>query len=257
MAKTAWMNRQRLRFSAQQVMARSCSGLMPYYTVNEFPKSGGTWLCQMLSEGLGVPYTGHNFPSLNSSIFHMHTMRPVGIKNMVVMWRDGRDVMVSWYHHCLFEQDHHNADLVSQVRSHLGQRDYNNVYEHLPDFIEYAFTQAQFPRFTWADFVRQWHGRSGVLYVRYEDLLNQPADELLRICCALKGQNALQIETAKQIAEHYSFQNQTGRKAGSEQKNHFLRKGIAGDWKNNFSEQAVEIFDFYASKEMKLLGYQS
>jgi len=256
MVKIAQVNRQRLRLAAQQILARNPSGLMPCYSVNEFPKSGGTWLCQMLAEGLGIPYVSHSFPPLKSSVFHMHTMRSTGVKNMIVMWRDGRDVMVSWYHHCLFEQPQHNANFVSKVRSHFGHRDYDNVYKHLPDFIEYTFTQAHYPRFTWGDFVRQWHGRNDVVYARYEDLLTRPAKELLRICHALKGQGTLNIETATYIAEQYSFQNQTGRKAGDERKSNFLRKGIAGDWKNNFSEHAVEVFDFYAAKEMKLLGYQ-
>jgi len=242
---------------SRQVVARSLSNFIPYYIINEFPKSGGTWLCQMLAESLQIPNIRHRFPLFQSSTIHMHTMNGTGLNNIIIMWRDGRDVMTSWYHHCLFEQSHHNAKFVAQTRARFGNVDYENVYENMPKFIDFTFTHAQFPRFTWADFVRQWHGRSKVLYVRYEDLLNQPADELLRICCALKGQDTLQIETAKQIAEHYSFQNQTGRQAGNEQKKCFLRKGIAGDWKNNFSAQALEVFEFYAGKEMKLLGYQA
>lgn len=251
------MTSHRLQSISTQVAARTLSGVMPYYVVTEFPKSGGTWLSQMLSEALNIHHVRHQFPPLKRALLHMHSIDGRGLKNVTVIWRDGRDVMISWYYHCLFEQNHFNAELVASVRAQLGDRDYDNVYEHLPDFIEYAFTAARFPRFTWADFVRYWHDKNGVLYTRYEDLLLHPADELIRLSAAHHQGSVLDRNAAVQIAEHYSFQNQSGRKAGNEQKHHFLRKGIVGDWKNNFSQQACEVFDFYAGEEMRLLGYQS
>jgi len=36
-------------------MAHVASRLYPVYLVNEFPKSGGTWLKDMLADSLGVP----------------------------------------------------------------------------------------------------------------------------------------------------------------------------------------------------------
>lgn len=77
--------------------------LMPYalssplslYVVNEYPKSGGTWVGQMLGRALNVPFPRNRFPVPRSSIMHSHYLDPRGLRNVVLAWRDGRDVMVS------------------------------------------------------------------------------------------------------------------------------------------------------------------
>jgi hypothetical protein len=74
------------------------SGALPLYVVNEFPKSGGTSVGQMLGRALRVPFPRNRLPVLRTSIMHGHYLSPRAMKNVVVAWRDGRDVMVSWYH---------------------------------------------------------------------------------------------------------------------------------------------------------------
>jgi len=64
------------------------------------------------------------------------------------------------------------------------------------------------------------------------------------------------IEELKEIVTKYSFKNQTKREPGQEDKKSFLRKGIAGDWKNHFSKEACQVFDHYAGKELILLDYE-
>jgi sulfotransferase family protein len=44
--------------------------------------------------------------------------------------------------------------------------------------------------------------------------------------------------------------------AGEENKRSFLRKGVVGDWRNQFSLEAREVFDRYAGEELILLGYE-
>ena len=256
MGNQFFINRQRIHSVAREVAIRGLSGWMPYFIINEFPKSGGTWLGQLLSGGLDVPFVRNSFPPFHSSIFHGHFLSSFGMNNVVVIWRDGRDVMTSWYHHCLFELDHNNSPIVAMVRKDLGDRNFDNVQEHLPDFIEYAFTRQYYPRFTWSEFVNKWYGQQGVSYVRYEDLLIKPVSELQRLCGELRDGCVIDDHVASQIVDRYSFNNQSGRRAGIEEKNKFLRKGISGDWKNYFTESASEVFDFYAGKEMKLLGYR-
>ena len=60
----------------------------------------------------------------------------------------------------------------------------------------------------------------------------------------------------KTIVENYSFKKISQRKPGEENKKSFLRKGIAGDWKNNFSEEACDVFKKYAGEELILMGYE-
>ena len=58
------------------------------------------------------------------------------------------------------------------------------------------------------------------------------------------------------IAEEFSFERQAGRRPGEEGKRSFLRKGIVGDWRKHFNQEAGEIFNRYAGSELILLGYE-
>lgn len=236
-------------------MAYALSGPLSLYIVNEYPKSGGTWVGQMVGRALNVPFPRNRFPVLRSSIMHSHYLNPRGLRNVVLVWRDGRDVMVSWYYHCLFTNELDNAPLVQRVRKEVPFQDYDNIYENLPGFIEYSFTQQSHPSFSWADFVRRWLSRKGVVYVHYEDLRTNTAEELQRIVAELTGEH-LDPSRAGAVAEEFSFARQSGRSAGEETTGRWMRKGVVGDWRNHFSPIACETFDHYAGDELLLLGYE-
>ena len=252
-------------------MVHVLSGALPLYVVNEFPKSGGTWVGQMLGQALGVPFPRNRFPLLRPSIMHGHYIEPWGMKNVVVTWRDGRDVMVSWYHQQLIPHEW-NEHQVRRSRRELPLRNYEDIYENLPAFIEYAFTRSHLvgspladfarpftsphaPNFSWANFVRRWRGRKEAIHVRYEDLRRDTAGELRRIVLGLTGER-LSPEEAGAIAEEFSFERQAGRQPGEENRKSFLRKGVVGDWRSHFSPEARETFDRYAGDELILLGYE-
>jgi hypothetical protein len=103
-------------------MVHLLSGPLGLYVINEFPKSGGTWVGQMLGRALGVPFPRNRLPAPRPSIMHGHYLNPLGMKNVVVPWRDGRDVMVSWYHQCLFPHELHNEHQVRRARRDLVPR---------------------------------------------------------------------------------------------------------------------------------------
>ena len=241
-----------LRFS----IVHGFSRILDSVIVNEYPKSGGTWVGQMLSDALEIPFPRNCMPRLERSIMHGHFLSPWGMKNVLVVWRDGRDVMVSWYYHCLFKNEHFNSPLVDKVISDLNFKDPENISENLPKFLEYSFTRQVSPKFTWSDFVRKWHNRKGIINVKYEALRTDTSKELIRICNELAG---IEIgnERANEISDHFSFARQSGRKPGEEAKSSFMRKGIVGDWQNQFSQEAREIFNQYAGPELILLGYES
>ncbi len=251
---------ERLAMKANSVarlgMVHLLSARLPLYVVNEYPKSGGTWLSQMLGRCLGVPFPRNRFPVLRPSIMQGHYLNPWGMKNVVLVWRDGRDVMVSWYHHCLFPNERQNSHLVSEVRSQLSFDDYEDVRTNLPEFLEYAFTRQRHPTFSWADFVNRWHGREEVIYVRYEDLRKDTPSELQRICSQLTGQT-LERDMAAKIAEEFSFARQSGRQPGQENKGSFMRKGVVGDWRNSFSREARTTFHRFAGSQLIQLGYEN
>ncbi len=241
---------------ARHGAVRLLSGRLPLYVVNEYPKSGGTWVGQMLGRALDVPYPRLSFPALKPSIIHTHYLQPGGMKNVVVVWRDGRDVMVSWYFHSLFLNKYNNGDLMNKFRKDLAFSDYEDIRENMPAFIDYVFNRAHYPRFSWSEFVRRWHAIDGVTYVRYEDLRQNTPGELQRIVGKLSGET-LDARKGAEVVEEFSFARQTGRQPGVESKNSFLRKGTVGDWQNHFNQEARETFDRYAGNELLMLGYET
>ncbi len=58
------------------------------------------------------------------------------------------------------------------------------------------------------------------------------------------------------IIHKYSFETQTRRKRGEENRDSFLRKGISGDWKNYFSEEDNKKFLEYTKEIILRLGYE-
>ena len=246
----------RINALSRFLLLHCASAFVPYFLVNEFPKSGGSWLGQMLANGLNVPFPRNRLPMLRASIMHGHYLRPGVMRNVVILWRDGRDVLVSLYYHSLFKNDKWNQRLVERVRSELSFRDYNDIESNLPDFIHYVYTSRKHFRFNWAEFVEHWIGRDNVVYVKYEDLRNDTSGQLIRVIRELHGVGISET-LAHEIAGKYSFENMSGRKPGQQLSNSFLRKGIVGDWKNHFSPESRSIFDRYAGDALVALGYES
>ena len=236
------------------LMIHLLSDKLPLYIVNEYPKSGGTWLGQMLSKAIDVPFPRNCFPELKTSIMHCHFANSWGMKNVVIIWRDPRDMLVSWYFHCLFKHNRGNAFLVDAVTSKLQFSDPENTHKNLPHFIEYCFTEQFYPRFTWLDFFQEWYDKPDVAYTKYELLQQDAKGEIQKIVKQLTNQ-VVSDEKAQEIVDYYSFKNQTGRTSGQQNNNQFLRKGIVGDWKNHFTPEAVDVFNRFAGKELILLGY--
>lgn len=239
----------------RNVMVRTLSSVMPLIVVNEFPRSGGTWLSQMLGEASGFPFPRNQAPSFRPSIMQGHYLRPQGMRNVVLLWRDGRDVMLSLYHHCYFVNERHNAALVSIMKRELPFADYDSVDENLPVFMQRVLSKPLRPRFTWPEFVQSWRERD-VVHVRYEDLLSNAVREIERIFAQL-GILEVSGDSIRRAVANHAFSQSTGRTPGTEVKGRFARKGIAGDWKNHFNADAREVFVRYAGKELIALGYEA
>ena len=235
-------------------MVRYLSGYFPLYIVVEYPKSGGSWVSQMLAECLNVPFPRNRFPKLESCIMHEHYLYHPSMKNVFVVLRDGRDVMVSYYFHCLFKNELFNHRLVDMVKKDLKFSEPDDIRSNLPKFIEYSFVRKRYPRFSWSQFVDIWYGRAGG-FVKYENLLTNPTEELSQAISSCLGRQ-IDKEHIEKIVQKYDFSTLTKRKPGIEQRNSFLRKGIAGDWKNYFSREAREVFNFFGGKQLIRLGYE-
>lgn len=237
------------------VLRGATSPFATNYIVNEYPKSGGTWVSQMLAAALDLPFPRNRLPMWGSCLMQCHVLNPVGLRRVTVVWRDGRDIAVSFYHHLLLGHDFASAEMTASNVRKIGISDPMDVRANLPRFIEALYEKRLGPSFTWAEFVNVWAGRPDVQHLRYETLLADTAGELSRLVQGLTGQS-LDPARATEIVERFSFRRQTGRDRGEETSGQFLRKGIAGDWRNSFSPEAVEVFENYAGPALRRLGYE-
>lgn len=238
----------------------------------EFPKSGGTWLGQLISGYMNIPFPRNKFPGLGKSIYHSHYLPKYSIhknKKIVFLVRDGRDVMVSLYFHQLIwnEKNKLNPKDVKYHRSNLNFLDFENVKENMKKFIEYSFNNkpSKFKQFTfmgnWYDYnnkwLRQMEYNTNIYMIKYEDLLNTPYETLSKMFETFLDVNKVNEELLTKTINRYSFKNQSKREQGEENKNSFLRKGIAGDWKNYFGEEEKELFKAYTKSLLIELGYET
>lgn len=227
--------------------------------VSEYPKSGGTWYCQMLAEYLQLPYPRNRMPKLEQSILHGHSLYSPHFNNPVCVVRDGRDIMVSFYHHMYFGNSIMQPAELEKYRSNAPFNNFENIKENMPAYIEYMFTKFSTggSQLSWSGFIQSYLGKENVVFVQYEKLLAQTETELENSIKKLMGNDhPINKERLKQAVEKYSFETVSKRKKGEESKADFLRKGVAGDWKNYFSKEACETFNRYAGKELVLLGYE-
>lgn len=91
--------------------------------------------------------------------------------------------------------------------------------------------------------------------VKYEALLSNPEDlftEMIRFLGADSDEKLVE-----KIVEKNSFESRSGNRApGIEDPKSFFRKGIAGDWKNYFTERDKQIYKEEAGGLLIELGYE-
>lgn len=248
----------------KEIMAHVASRLYPVYLVNEFPKSGGTWLKNMLAEGLGVPAWTKGRPVWGRTVLQGHWLAPRGACRTVALFRDGRDVMVSLYFHSFFLNEFQNRALVEASRARFGFADYEDIQSNLLPFMRGIDEAPLSPHFRWADFVETWAERDGVVTTRYEDLRADTAGELARLITQLTGKTPPAEHTAA-IAERYTMEAMRARKAElnpgvmGRQKAEvsFMRKGSVGGWSEVFTDEALDWFDSRHAAPLAQLGYKT
>lgn len=233
----------KLTAARHQLFVRGLSGIAPYYVVNEFPKSGGTWLAQMLADALDLPFRRHSPIQYEPSVTHGHFLRPHGLRNAVLLWRDPRDLLVSFYYHCYFVNEHNNALLVHLMKQRCPLSDYSDIRSNLPKFIRFVTKTPITPSFTWPDFVRTWAARVDVVHTSYESLRADTPSEITRIVSDLTD-NTLTDAEAVQVADRHSFVKAKDRaRPSGDVEMSFIREGSLGGWRRHFSPEAMDALD--------------
>uniref|UniRef100_A0A8C4FAY4 Sulfotransferase n=1 Tax=Dicentrarchus labrax TaxID=13489 RepID=A0A8C4FAY4_DICLA len=120
---------------------------------------------------------------------------------------------------------------------------------------------------SWFDHVKSWlnaEDEERIMYISYEELIMDLKDSVVRISQFLE--KSLDAEVIEKIADRCLFKNMKQNKMSNyslvprefmdQTKSEFLRKGIAGDWKNQLTGTEAEYFDAVYKDKMKDVKYK-
>lgn len=222
-----------------------------------YPKSGNSWF-QDLVAGLvfGVlPDKSHPklvndlVPDIHDDSFYRRYCDPTFFKThhlprpeyrrVVYLLRDGRDAMVSYWHH-----------LKALNRKEI-------------DFLQLVKTGEGLYPSKWHEHVAAWranpHGAE-MMVIKYEDLLTDPANQMERFC-TFAGVEA-EPDFVRMIVERTSFaklQNREKRLGETSEQwpkdKLFRRRGVAGSFRDEMPEEVQQAFLAEAGATLKSEGY--
>jgi Sulfotransferase domain len=225
--------------------------------VTEHPKSGGTWVVSMLGDALSLPkrdiyvrdgfdwfdvrahpwYAGATALGLTDScVIKSHelpdsplTPFPARFLHLV---RDGRDVMVSKY---FYDKDFCVANGLSA-----------SFDVPLDEYVPKVAAE-------WRDYVRAWldHGTS---LCRYEDFLADPGGTLRGLLAdSAPPVTERAIEHAVEVNSRENLRRALDR---TFRHNTFVRRGVAGDWREHLDQGQRNAFKDVAGDLLVRLGYE-
>ena len=164
--------------------------------------------------------------------------------------RDPRDVVVSgYYYHLSCEEE---WCLVPQRR--FGGRSYQDVLRTLghDDGIEFEMRYAAAA--TFREMASWNYGDPRFLELKYEDLIADEARVFARIF-EHYGFGAQEQRRALEIALSKSFERVTNRPVGVSEDGHHLRRGLPGQWREEFTAKHVALSEQLFGKGLVRLGY--
>lgn len=222
-----------------------------------YPKSGNTWF-QNLASGIVFGVDASRAPDAliqelvpgvhelayykrfhSPTVFNSHALPRPDYRRVVYLLRDGRDAMVSYFHH-LQATEPNRYSLLEMVRDGAGL----------------------FPC-KWHHHVEAWRAnpyQAEIIEIRYEDLKQDPVRELGRFC-EFNGISRT-VEELTQVAEQCSFQRMRRKEVEQGWSNAkwpkdkpFIRRGQIGSYRDEMSPEALQIFMSNAGEVLSRCGY--
>jgi hypothetical protein len=165
---------------------------VPIVFVAGYPKSGTTWVSQLLADYLQLPLAQFSLlPVGCEAVVQGHQRIWKRSARGVYVLRDGRDVLASMYFQLTRHiRDGDNPPLTrAQRRSLPGLVNKADVRGNITAFLERQLRKPVSARAHWGDHVRSYYDAANpkVALVRYEDLLHNGEAALTRVIAHLTG----------------------------------------------------------------------
>ncbi len=180
---------------------------------------------------------GHTWPHL----YNIEILQKSGLKYFITV-RDPRDKLISEYWH--------SRNYPKQWKRELTE------HKNISEYITYVFESGDFEKQT-IDWIRAWLDFSEnkkICLIKYEDLLTDTYLTMKKALLFL-GFECDDIKL-KNIIDENKFVKVTGREKGIEDSTSFVRKGVAGEWKEIFTEKQKRMFCDIGEDVIRRMGYQ-
>ena len=244
-------------------MGQRFPATFPLVFVIGYPKSGTSWVCQLMADCLRLPFPQHSvLPIGCAAVVHGHDLPTARMRRGVYVVRDGRDVVVSSYFHVRNQVQAGGGK--RKDRSFFARHENRELRELLPEFIEHHFRNPFGCRHDWATHLRSFEqiagseplGPAAMPMLKYELLLEDPVSVLAQAVESVAGQQ-FSAEHLAATVERFDFANQAGRSRGTDNTSSYLRSGKAGGWRKHFSRAAAEKFDQLYGDALIAAGYEN
>lgn len=243
-----------------RMVAKRYGDTLPLISVVEYPRSGGTWIAELVSDVLELPFPkGNIFPLAAPGTLHSHWSPNDEIPNVVYVVRDGRDVAVSQYFRAasaIMEADDRRSEYYARHYRKLARQD-GDLYDckrYLKYFLSDWFYNPTGANESWSDHIRGWLCADPRAVVRYEEFNRDAISALDAAVQKLSGRDVEEKVLAAAVYK-YSFERQTGRSRGDQEESAGKRKGVSGDWENYFSRETGKMFEEECGEMLRTLGY--
>lgn len=236
-----------LRYTAEPLEANKIPR-HELFIVNSMPKSGTIWMMAMIEAVLGVQ------AKRQITLSHVHDIETDWVKRnnhgTVVLVRDMRDVVVSWFHHTI------RSDLQSGFTAARYPSIEEFYFDHLIGQI-FGSARYYYGRFEkWLDFA----GANSLPLVRYEDLLCDTQASLRKIMNFWKI--SVSDQALARVAQDYSFSkmqdtvaNRDGYVVDMLNEGH-MRKGKTGSWEDELPDSVADDINQRFYDYQRRLRYQ-
>ena len=163
-----------------------------------------------------------------------------GLKFLITI-RDPRDKLISEYWHSRNYPLHWQRDVDWKM--------------DLTEFISYKLDSEKFSSQS-LEWLRSWNTNrtAAAMIIKYEELL---ADTRGTLAGAFRFLGIeCDAERIQAIVKRQDFKRVSGRKRGLEDNKKFVRKGVAGEWREIFTPDQKERFSLIGEDVIRDLGYQ-
>lgn len=173
--------------------------------------------------------------------FKSHDLPQPQFKRVVYLIRDGRDVMVSYFHHYKTMEGGKESDFLKVVKGKKGLPAACKWHRHVETWLSNPFG-------------------AQMLIIKYEDLKNDPVRELQRFCSFAgveRDDGFLKLIASKAAFEKMrekEAQNGMGLIDWPKEKA-FVRRGKIGSHKDEMPPEILEVFLHDAGETLRKLGY--